>query len=155
MLRTSEELERRAKRIWPNLYHKWLSDRVYWSPSYEDFANVVAAQDVRDLPFREKYCECEEFARLLHSSVSRHLIDEANVQLAAGLDLPDRLAYSWAFGRAKGMNFPQVAKGKSHDLIVVDLEEGIRLLEPQTYQIWEPGISKTRGDENFVYYIDM
>ncbi len=156
MIITAEQIEQRLLGIWPNLYHRWLSDRRTWSPGVNEFSTRAVSLGIHKLKPRKGYLECEEFARMFQGALTRLLVDEANAKRQSGGAVPIDLSLSWAFGRAKGMNFPHVKRGISHDLIFLIPDDGVvRLYEPQTCQIWIPDVSMDENDENFVYFVEM
>ena len=140
---------------WPNLKHVWFSDRTYWTPSMEEFRTAVLEQNVRDIKLRPRVMECEEFALLLRADLVRWALKQIEEIEATGEPIPDSLNHSWAVGRARGMNMQSAPTAKSHDLLVAVLQEGIYLLEPQTYQIWKATESAKRTQPGYVYFVDM
>ena len=155
MVVTVEQIDDDLMAIWPALYHKWMTSRIYWSPPIDDLSLVIQNLDISTLPFRKNYCECEAFARLLWAGVTRHLIDAANLLLDDGEELPDRLAYPWSIGVAKGLNLSSSNRIGTHDLVICRSENGIYLIEPQTNQRWRPVVSRDREKKDFIFKIDM
>ena len=140
---SSKDLRKRLEKIWPNLKHVWLTDRMYYLPTYEEVRKVVANQNTKKYKWKTNVLECEEFSLFLHSDLKK---ETSNNEL---------YKYTWAFGEAIGLNFDNGEKGP-HKLNICITDNNIYLIEPQTFQIWKVmDLSKKDTDSNFIFYITM
>ena len=77
---------------------------------------LAAQSGVKETPMRGEAFDCDDYALQLHAFVKRHA------------------SVLWAFGEATGSRFKNIHE--PHTLNICWAEDGVYLLEPQTYAIW-------------------
>jgi len=55
---SSKDLRKKLKKIWPNLKHVWLTDRMYYLPTYDEVRKVVAKQNTKNYKWKNNVLEC-------------------------------------------------------------------------------------------------
>ena len=127
MQKTSNEIRTTLRGIWPNLQFIWMPDGSYMIPKIEELMQIVYVSQISKLRFNGELMDCDEYALLLNASVKRQRIDtSANILAEEN--------FHWSFGEAFGDKFNRLEE--PHTLCVCVAQEGIYLIEPQTYEYW-------------------
>ncbi|MHA2163494.1 MAG: hypothetical protein ACXACB_01995 [Promethearchaeota archaeon] len=128
-----------VRNLWPNIYLPWLTDREYIAPTIAEVMEAVERCSVASLKTIDNISECEDFAEILAARIKEERIEKAQANLLKQEEL-----FNWAFGFAFGDKFR--AWDEYHYLNIFRSEEGLRLLEPQTHNFWQP----TSADDNVI-----
>jgi hypothetical protein len=139
---SSTEIRNSLKEVWPDLKHIWLTDHVYYVPTFEELREEILKHDVRDLPYIENLNECEEYSLFLHAAVKKELVHTR------------KFNYTISFGEAIGQNI-ETAFSKVHKLNIAITEQGVFLVEPQSYQIVSVKGRIQKNDRNYIFYVTM
>ena len=137
---TPETVKKTLLVHWPKLPHVWLKSKDNHVPELEEIRKIIPLSGVRDIPYQEGKMECENYALFLHAFVKKHY-----------LGLPYK--HQVAFGEVLGLRMETVNYDKSHAMNIVITQQGVYLIEPQTYQIVKPAKGIRPKDRNFVYKV--
>lgn len=142
MIVSDKEIDHRLKTVWPELKAIWLTSREYWMPTLERVTCMIAAQPIRNLPYKPGKGECELFALALHAAIKTAW-------------LYDPISESpIAFGEIRGMHI-ETSTDPIHVCNIAVTQQAVCLIEPQTYQYLKVVGPIYEDDPNFVFYVDM
>ncbi len=115
--------------IWPDIQFIWMQDRIYVKPSINQVEGFLVDSGVNKLRSNGELMDCDDYALLLNAYIKRTRIDEAD-------DLPPEDNFHFSFGEA----FGPIVRGVEtpHTLNICVAQEGVFLIEPQTYDYWQP-----------------
>jgi hypothetical protein len=128
MLKTSAEVIGVIRGVWPGIQFNWLPDGTYLLPKLAEVEALVVQSRVAAIQFNGELMDCDDYALLLHSFVKRH-----RISLSESLSAAE--SYHWAFGEAFGRKLNRIETPHSVNIFLA--EEGLYLLEPQTYETWK------------------
>jgi len=124
---SAEDLRAKFKTTWPEIKFVWMQDGFYMLPKIEELMQMVYLSQISKLKFNGELMDCDDYSLLLNASIKRQRID-------ISFDMPAEDSFHWAFGEAFGDKFNRV--DETHTLCICAAQEGIYLIEPQTYEYW-------------------
>jgi hypothetical protein len=104
-----------------------MQDGFYMLPRIEELMQMVYISQISKLKFNGELMDCDDYSLLLNASIKRQRID-------ISFDMPAEDSFHWSFGEAFGDKFNRVEE--LHTICVCAAQEGIYLIEPQTYEYW-------------------
>lgn len=126
---TSEQIRKVVRAVWPNIGFIWLADTIYLRPPIATIEGLLVASKVHDLKFNGELMDCDDYALQANAFVKRNRIELSDT---LPMDENYHLAFGEAFGpMVRGLETP-------HTLNICVAEEGVFLVEPQTYEYWHP-----------------
>lgn len=131
MQTTSEQIRKALRGVWPNIQFVWLQDRIYIMPSISVIEGILLSSGICALRFNGELMDCDDYALLANAHVKRQRIDVSD-------SLTSEDNFHFSFGEA----FGDLVRGQEtpHTCNVVLAQEGLFLIEPQTYEYWEPKV---------------
>ena len=129
MITSAETIRSIIRGELPDVQFIWMQDGNYIRPKMEEVVAAAIKSGVNHLRFNGELMDCDDYALLLNASIKRTRIDLGDSLSADG-------SYHWSFGEAFGIKFNGLEE--DHTLCVCVAEEGVFLLEPQTYDYWSP-----------------
>lgn len=129
---TSSEIRTILRETWPGIQFIWLQDRTYIKPSIKEIESLLIASGVSKLRFNGELMDCDDYALLANAHVKRSRID-------MGDSLSAEESFHYSFGEAFG---DHIRGMETHTANICLAQEGLFLIEPQTYEYWHP----TRND---------
>jgi hypothetical protein len=139
----SKDIKKLLLEHWVKLPHPWLTSQEYHIPDVSEIRSIIPLSGVRDIQFQKDKMECENYALFLHAFVKKYCVEKKDWK------------HQVAFGDVIGLRMQTVSYNKSHALNIAITKQGIFLIEPQTYQIFQPAKRIRARDRNYIYKVDM
>lgn len=121
MIDQIKNIRARINKIWPDLEFIVFTDPIFYRPSLSDVRDLLLTTKIDQEKHIRNFRACEEFALKL---------------LLASRERAEGFPHNWALGFVYGQSFKHV-HGR-HYCNIVDAQEGIFIIEPQTDEIREP-----------------
>jgi hypothetical protein len=133
MIISAEAIREIVRSTCPSVQFIWMQDGFYVQPKLSDALAAATASGIAHLRFNGELMDCDDYALLLNAYMKKRRID-------LGDSIPASESFHWAFGEAFGNRFNGL--DEEHTLNIMLAEDGLLLLEPQTYVHWTPTQNK-------------
>ena len=120
----ASEIREIIKAQWPDIQFVWMQDRFYDKPSIKGIEGLLISSGVAKLRPDGELMDCDDYALLANAYIKKFCIDTPTAK------------FQVSFGEAFGTRFRGV--DNIHTLNICLAQEGLFLIEPQTYEYWQP-----------------
>ena len=122
MIKTSTELIAQLRDLWPDIQFNWLADRGYEIPLIAEIESLLPDSGISSIRFNGELMDCDDYALLLNAWIKRYRIENFSNE-----------NHHWAFGEVFCSRVNRV--DYLHSLNICVAQEGVFLIEPQTYEV--------------------
>jgi hypothetical protein len=126
---SDNDLRVAMRKVLPAIQFIWTQSTTYIVPTTAELEAALVESKVHDIRFDGELADCDYYSLQLNARLKA-----ARAALSDQLPMDER--YPWAFGECSGNLINRLEV--QHTLNICLTQEGLVLVEPQTYDIWTP-----------------